>query len=327
MQDNTIASVDFGSSSIRLCVAEYTNGALKVMGVFEKPSNGIKNGIIKNFEEASSSLRQVLNDVELSLYFTPKKVSLGLNLSAYKEYGMLSHFKCGTPVDELLKTIINDGVQFKDYIKLFNVNGIEVDHIYPLPLTSLSVVTDEKSMRDGVILVDIGSDSTSTVSVLDNKLVSRDSIPFGGKSITSDIAYILQKNTNYSRALKEEYGASYEALVKDDEMIKLVQHNENILFSRKEFARIISSRVNEILTEVKKSVDSFPRCGSYSNVLLIGGSSLLLGITKIAKDIFLLPSHIGFPMYAEGLSREYINPKYVNVLGVLKTISTRFEVR
>ncbi|MBR4427627.1 MAG: cell division protein FtsA, partial [Spirochaetales bacterium] len=71
---------------------------------------------------------------------------------------------------------------------------------------------------------------------------------------------------------------------------------------------------------LKKDLDSkLPPATYGGGVVLVGGGSLLSGVTDLASEIFRMQARIGFPEALPGLDRSYINPKYTTVLGLLKT--------
>ena len=333
MQDNTIIAVDFGSSTIRLAVGELTNGTLRVIGVFERHLNGVKNAVITNIEEASKSVRDILCEVNVSLYFYPKSVYIGLDMGVFKreqeKLGFLNKYG-SLDINLLFNSIISNdkSVVFDDYINVFNKAGVEVVNFYPFPITTLSVLTDTEDRKAGVMIIDIGDNLTSVVTTIGGKIIMADSIPYGGADITNDIAYIFQKNKSYSKNIKEDFGSALPSLVNENDTFTLQESNTTIEFSKKEFSSIVFSRVNEILTLLKQSVDSVPRDGKCSKgIFVIGGTSLLSGVPKLTKEVFLLDARIGFPESLDGLQREYINPKFANLLGVLKTASGIFTYK
>lgn len=331
MQDNTIVTVDFGSSNIRLCVGELTGGELRVIGVFERAMKGVKNGMIENFDEALKCVKALFNEVNFTLYFYPRQVHLGLDLGVFKQVDELNNIiKNISPVNIniLLSslTVKKEYALFQRYIDLFGTAGVKIVKFYPFPIVSIPVLTEYDDRMNGIVVIDIGENMTSVVSMLNNKITMIESVPYGGADITNDIAEILQKNRTFAKAIKEEYGSAYSINIDNTSSIALMQDNSNIAFSKKEFSKIIESRMNEIFTALKNAIYSVPRIGSYSQgVLLLGGSALLLGMTHLADAIFLLPSHIGFPEALNGLSREYINPSFANVLGLLKIASGIFD--
>ena len=80
----------------------------------------------------------------------------------------------------------------------------------------------------------------------------------------------------------------------------------------------------EIFSLLKKDLEDRHIRGSFGGgVVLVGGGSLLSGVTDLATEIFRMQARIGFPEALPGLDRSYINPKYTTVLGLLKTEARR----
>ena len=94
----------------------------------------------------------------------------------------------------------------------------------------------------------------------------------------------------------------------------------SIQIPKKELSKIIEPRMAEIFSLLKKDLEDRHIRGSFGGgVVLVGGGSLLSGVTDLATEIFRMQARIGFPEALPGLDRSYINPKYTTVLGLLKT--------
>ena len=66
--------------------------------------------------------------------------------------------------------------------------------------------------------------------------------------------------------------------------------------------------------------------GSFgAGIVLVGGGSLLSGATELAAEIFRLPARLGFPQAINGLDRQYIDPKYSTVLGLVKIEAKKYR--
>lgn len=94
----------------------------------------------------------------------------------------------------------------------------------------------------------------------------------------------------------------------------------SIRMPRRSLCEIIEPRMAEIFTLLAMELEKVEHQGSFGGgVVLVGGGSLLSGVTELASEIFKLPARIGFPEALPGLDRSYINPKYTTVLGLLKS--------
>ncbi len=68
------SSVDIGSDTIKIAVCELYRGKLNLLAASSVKSNGIKKGLITDFEAASLSMKNALNDIESMLGIKIKKV-------------------------------------------------------------------------------------------------------------------------------------------------------------------------------------------------------------------------------------------------------------
>ncbi len=206
--------------------------------------------------------------------------------------------------------------------KVIQKVGIPNPRIVLSQLADAEVVlsTDEREM--GTILINIGA-NTSDMIVYQNGAPSYvGGVDIGGSSVTGDIAYLLNKPKQIAEQIKCEYGCCYIPSVDPEEKILIPQLGNlpSISIPKKELSKIIEPRMAEIFSLLKKDLEEKQVRGSFGGgVVLVGGGSLLSGITDLASEIFRMQARIGFPEALAGLDRSYINPKYATVLGLLKT--------
>ncbi|MDR2660715.1 MAG: cell division protein FtsA [Lactobacillaceae bacterium] len=73
------AGLDIGSSSIKLVVLmPISNGSLVVAGMSNLPSKGVKNGVVTNIDELSSSIHEVLEDIFVKTGIQISSVIVGI---------------------------------------------------------------------------------------------------------------------------------------------------------------------------------------------------------------------------------------------------------
>ena len=68
------SSVDIGSDTIKIAVCELYKGKLNLLAASSVKSNGIKKGLITDFEAASISMKNALNEIEAMLGIKIKRV-------------------------------------------------------------------------------------------------------------------------------------------------------------------------------------------------------------------------------------------------------------
>ena len=73
-----IASLDIGTSTIKLIIGEFIKNTLNILCVSEVPSKGIKKGLIVNSEELIPSLKETFHKAEEMLGIPVKEVILSI---------------------------------------------------------------------------------------------------------------------------------------------------------------------------------------------------------------------------------------------------------
>lgn len=88
-------------------------------------------------------------------------------------------------------------------------------------------------------------------------------------------------------------------------------------FGRRDLARVIESRMTEILTLVRRQADrSGLRRMMAAGVVLTGGGALGDGAVELAARIFDLPVRIGRPAGISGISEALDNPVFATGTGL-----------
>ncbi|HEY4322121.1 MAG TPA: cell division protein FtsA [Gemmatimonadales bacterium] len=171
------------------------------------------------------------------------------------------------------------------------------------PLAASLAVLDAEESEAGVVLVELGAGSTSVAIFQGGKLRHTAALRFAGGHVTSDLVHGLQISQGEAERIKTSYGAAYEALVADNEVIELpassgqpARHAPRTLV-----AHIMRMRFQEVLElafdEVTRAGWSMP--GLPAGVVLAGGGAAAPGIVELARDVFAAPVRIGVP--ANGL--------------------------
>ena len=187
-------------------------------------------------------------------------------------------------------------------------------------LSSLS----ENEMNLGSLLIDIGGSSTSFSIILEGKLIHIGHSPMGGVHITKDISTILNISFEMAEKIKNLNGSLLISPIEEREMIKLkFTDNTNdgpdmIRITRAELRDIIQSRLEEMFESVKSTLEgSGIPLYMISNVVLTGGVTSIVGIDKLASDIFEKNVRIGYPNKLESVASEILNPTHSCALGML----------
>jgi len=222
---------------------------------------------------------------------------------------------------EVKVLIIEGKVPFvKNLTKCVQRCGIDVDDLVFAPLAASRAVLSRRQKELGVVLVDIGKETTGLSVFEDRTILYSNVIPVGSGHITNDIALGLRTSIDVAEKVKLEYGTtlSKEVGKKDKIDISKIDRNEEGMFSRRYVAEIIEARVEEIFSMVDKELKTIDRSGMLpSGVVITGGGSKISGIITVAKDVLRLPAKFGFSDGLNGIIDRVDDPSFATVIGLV----------
>src|SRR6184192_1311468 len=105
--------------------------------------------------------------------------------------------------------------------------GVEIDELVLAPLaTSEATLTDE-DRELGVVLADIGGDTTDVAVFVDGSILHASTIPVGGRNVTNDLGLVLKCSPDTAESLKIRYGTATPLAVDPDEIVQVHQIGED----------------------------------------------------------------------------------------------------
>lgn len=183
----------------------------------------------------------------------------------------------------MAQLILADKAYIKKISNICRKAGIDIDGIVPITLAERNLVLDSNDMNDNVMILDIGAGNTEIGIFKGNSFVYTNTLPLGGDSITSDIAYVLNISREEADKLKRQYGLALKSFIDNDNNIVLNTCNsgdsKNKTIKSSELIEIIEARVEEIFSLVNREVTSQGLKNNINNVILTGD-----GITNINKS-------------------------------------------
>ena len=191
-------------------------------------------------------------------------------------------------LDNLTQAILSSGLQILDMI--------------PSPLASSRACLTKKQKEQGVALIDMGAGTTSLAVFEEGDLAHLTVFPMGSANITSDIAIGLKTDFEIAEKIKIEYGVCLAPRSQKKEKIE-VGEEDPLVFTHKQLAHIVETRVLEIFNEINKELKKISKERALpAGIVLTGGGAKLPGIAELAKRIFKLSVKIGKPLEIEALS-------------------------
>ncbi len=208
----------------------------------------------------------------------------------------------------------------KNLEKAVHQSGVDIDDLIPSSLASAEAVLSRRQKELGVLVIDIGSGSTSIAIFEEGATMHTASLPVGGESVTNDVAIGLRTSIDTAEKIKIEYGNTSPDDISDRETIdlSLLSKIDNQKVSKKHLAEIIQARYHEIFVMVKDELRAIGRDGMLpAGAILTGAGVKIPGCLDLARDVLGLPVQIGFPTEIEGVVDKIDDPAYATAIGLI----------
>ena len=132
-RDPYLVSIDIGSHSIKVCVVKELlsdRDKLQVLALIDRPSAGIRRGIVTNLAEATEAVISAINDTEAIIGLPIRRSVIGLggmSVSFTNTHGLVVVSRTDNEItDGDLDRVIQDSLT-----KAFGISGSEIIHVIP----------------------------------------------------------------------------------------------------------------------------------------------------------------------------------------------------
>ena len=215
--------------------------------------------------------------------------------------------------------------QIKNLTKAIYRTGLEIEDLVIAPLAAAEAVLSFKQKDLGVVLINMGSSTTSLAVYEERNLIHTAVLPIGAEHITSDIAIGLRAPINLAERIKCEYGKAMSSGISDKEeidisvLVKEEEVNDDIsTISKKYLADIINARVEEIFEKIDNEFKKIDRSGMLpAGAIIVGGGARLEDIVEAAKYKLRLPAAIGVAKNINVIIDKVRNPEFLTALGLV----------
>lgn len=229
--------------------------------------------------------------------------------------------------------ITGSSTAMRNLAKCVGMVGVDVEELVFSGMASAQAVLTETEKELGVILVDIGGETTDIVIFVDGAMAYSAVIPLGGRHVTSDIAVGLRISLESAEKIKQGLGKVPKAPVMPDEKdskdkkkeedlldIKALGITEDIQkISRKAVVDgIIRPRLQEIFKYIGKEIKkSGYGAQTPSGLVICGGGALTVGVLEQAKYVLGFPARLGRIEGLIGLVDEIDSPSFATSAGLI----------
>ncbi|TKG92333.1 cell division protein FtsA [Puteibacter caeruleilacunae] len=204
----------------------------------------------------------------------------------------------------------------------FSQAGWPIYKSFITPISTAKSILSDDEKEAGVVLVDLGSGSTSVSVYFEGVLKHVAIIPFGGEVVTSDIKEGCNILPRQAEALKKQYGAALAEFAPEDKVVTIpgIEGWEPKEISFKSLAWIIQSRMEEIIDSFFYQVEKLnilDRLGA--GIVITGGGSEMMALKQLVKYKTGLDVRLGSPVLNNVDSKkvkELHKPEYSAVLGI-----------
>src|SRR5437867_1967751 len=198
--------------------------------------------------------------------------------------------------------------------------GVEIDELVLAPLATAESVLTEEDRELGVVLADIGGDTTDVAIFQDGSISHCATIPMGGRSVTADLGIVLRVTPDVAESVKFKYGSAVPLEVDPDQVLQVTSIGEDTAHgvTRRHIAEIVESRANEIFGFVAKEIEAAGATNRLqAGLVLTGGGSGLTGATRAARDQLGMSARVVAPTGLGGLVDRVSTPPYAAASGLL----------
>jgi cell division protein FtsA len=355
---NLIVGLDIGTSKIVAIVAELQpEGSLKVIGLGQSSSKGMKKGVVINIDSTVQAIQRALEEAELMADCKITSVFTGIagsHIKSLNSHGMVKIKDAEVSqadVDRVIETaraiaLPSDQQILHILTQEFIIDGQE-DVREPVGMSGMKlevrvhIVTGAVSAaqnivkcvkRCGLEVSDLVLQPlASSVAVLteDEKELGvclvdigggTTVVPIAGDQVTNDVAVAFRTPTASAEDIKIKHGCALRQLADPREIVEVpgVDGRDARQLSIQTLAEVIEPRVVELYEFV---LNELRRSGMEemiaSGIVITGGSSLMRGMVELGEEIFHMPVRLGMPRYVGGLSEVVGNPRYATGVGLV----------
>ena len=220
------------------------------------------------------------------------------------------------------QVILADKEYVKQITNIFRKAGLEVDGFVPVTLAERNLMLDNNELTDNVMLLDIGAGNTEIGVFESSGFLYTNTIPLGGKNVTSDIALVLNISEEEAERLKKQYGLAMKSFIDNDNEIVLNTYkgdSKTKAIRSSELIEIIEARIEEIFTLINRDISAKGLKPKINNVILTGQ-----GITSINKSDVAGKVILNIPVkIATGRLISTVRPDYRTAYALIRYVASR----
>ncbi|MDY6906841.1 MAG: cell division protein FtsA [Chloroflexota bacterium] len=214
----------------------------------------------------------------------------------------------------------------QNLVKCIRGTGLDIEDLILEPLASAEAVlrTDERQV--GVILADIGGGTTDIAIFKGGSIWHTAILPVAGYQITRDIAIGLGLPFDVAEQMKRKYGSVMPPYNGYEEEPSTLNLENGYSVSYQDLCEITRARVEEIMKLIALEIPGSDYIKDVpAGLVLTGGSSNLVGMDVLGRELLGMPVRVGVPTGVHGIADILPNPAYATGVGLLLWGTNRRE--
>ena len=286
----------------------YTNGISN--GSREKIIN--KNDILQVLNSSQSISLPIDRDI---LHTIPQEYSVDTLEEIKNPLGMT-----GRRLESKVHLITAATAAMNNFVSCVEELGLSVEGLVFQPIASSLSTLKKDEMELGITLVDLGYTTTNIAVYHKGSIRHSGIIPIGSKSITNDIAVMLQIGLEESEKIKIKYASALASMSSPELNINIsnIGDDDKRSISENEISKYVEARMQEIfqmvIQEISRADVKDPL--TYGIVLTGGGASLRNLIPLLEKSLGV-KVRLGKPTKIDGAKDIADGPSYATSMGLL----------
>lgn len=284
------------------------------MVALSRPNRDISKEDVERVMRQAEAMK--LPPDEEILHVIPRKFIVDGKVDVEDPVGMI-----GTKLEVKVNIITGATAAIQNVKKVVERAGYKLYDIVLQPLASSASILQEDELIHGVVLVDIGGGTTDVAIFTEGSIAHASIIPWGGDSITNDIALGLKTSRKDAERLKIDYGVAARNFIKDDSLrIKVpgIGGRKDKQIPIETLIMIIEARIDEILSFVNQKIEeSGLRDFIGAGAVITGGTANLPGIADLAEARLDLHTKVGVPREVAGLKDAVNDPALATAVGLV----------
>ncbi|GAI58569.1 unnamed protein product, partial [marine sediment metagenome] len=223
----------------------------------------------------------------------------------------------GTRLDVETHIIAASVTSVQNLIKCVRGTGIEVEDLVLKPLASAEAVLTPEEMEAGVIMADIGGDTTDIAVLRQGAIYHTAIIPAAGCQVTGDISIGLALPFKIAEEMKKKYGNVTPSL-ELDEAAQVEEDGHSA--SCRDLCQIIRSRIEELFELILLEIPTTDyRSLAPAGLVLTGGTANLTGLVELGRSVLRMPVRKGQPLSANiyGVTDVLADPAFATTVGLI----------